>query len=161
MIRSAIAAVVIATAACSGSPGGPNMNSRIGGAEVTPQSSPVVSADILAREAVTNSAQVTHILIGWKELDSAHDPRAAKRTKQDAEAVVKDLLAKIAAGGDFNALMKEHSEDPGSAANPQGYTVTPDAHWVIEFKQLGLRLHVNEVGVVQSDFGFHIIKRIQ
>jgi parvulin-like peptidyl-prolyl isomerase len=32
---------------------------------------------------------------------------------------------------------------------------------VIEFKQLGLRLKVGEVGVVQSDYGFHIIKRTE
>jgi parvulin-like peptidyl-prolyl isomerase len=31
---------------------------------------------------------------------------------------------------------------------------------VIEFRQLSLRLRVGEIGVCQSDFGFHIIKRI-
>jgi len=31
---------------------------------------------------------------------------------------------------------------------------------VIEFRQLSLRLNVGEFGVIQSDFGFHIIKRI-
>jgi hypothetical protein len=39
--------------------------------------------------------------------------------------------------------------------------VSPDASLVIEFKQLGLRLHMNEVGVVQSEFGFHIMKRVE
>jgi parvulin-like peptidyl-prolyl isomerase len=32
---------------------------------------------------------------------------------------------------------------------------------VIEFRQLGLRLKVGEIGVVESDFGFHIIKRVE
>jgi hypothetical protein len=39
--------------------------------------------------------------------------------------------------------------------------VSPDASLVIEFKQLGLRLHMNEFGVVQSEFGFHIMKRVE
>jgi hypothetical protein len=39
--------------------------------------------------------------------------------------------------------------------------VTPDASLVIEFKQLGLRLQLGEVGVVESDYGFHIMKRVE
>ena len=36
-----------------------------------------------------------------------------------------------------------------------------DVTLVIEFRQLSLRLNVGEIGVCQSDFGFHIIKRYQ
>lgn len=42
----------------------------------------------------------------------------------------------------------------------RAFTVTPDAQLVIEFRQLSLRLKPGEVGVCQSDYGFHIIKRI-
>ena len=54
-----------------------------------------------------------------------------------------------------------HSEDPGSATTGESYDVSPDAQLVIEFRQLGLRLEVGEVGVVESDYGLHIIKRIE
>ena len=57
--------------------------------------------------------------------------------------------------------MKNTSEDRGSASSGRPYNVSPDAQLVIEFRQLGLRLKVDEVGVVESDFGFHIIKRIE
>jgi parvulin-like peptidyl-prolyl isomerase len=57
--------------------------------------------------------------------------------------------------------MKEYSEDPGSAQHGNSYKVSPDAQLVIEFKQLGLRLKIGEVGVVQSDFGLHIMKRVE
>ena len=137
------------------------MNNRLSGPEPIAQGSSVVSGDILAREPVANTAQVKHILISWKDLESAHDDRAKKRTKQDAEALVKSLMTQIKAGADFDMLMKQHSEDPGSAGNARAYAVSPDAQLVIEFKQLSLRLDVNEVGVVQSDFGFHIIKRVE
>jgi peptidyl-prolyl cis-trans isomerase D len=152
--------LLIMLAACSGSPGGPSMNNHLQGPEPVPQSSGVISTDILSREPISNNAKVKHILIGWADREGT-DERAKKRTKADAEALVKSLMTQIKAGADFDMLMKQHSEDPGSATGARSYDVSPDAQLVIEFKQLGLRLNVNEVGVVQSDYGFHIMKRVE
>ncbi|MEO7731284.1 MAG: peptidylprolyl isomerase [Kofleriaceae bacterium] len=128
-----------------------------------PGVSPVVSSTILAREPIANTASVKHILISWKDLGDAFqgriDPRAAKRTKAEAEALVRSLLKQLQDGADFDTVMKANSEDLGSANSGRPFTVTPDAQLVIEFRQLSTRLQVGEVGVVQSDFGFHIIKR--
>jgi hypothetical protein len=156
---------VVALAACgAGAPGGPSINNRIGG-DLAPPTSPVVSRDILAREPIANTAQVKHILISWNDLAEVFggriDPRAAKRDKAAAEAAVRDLVAQLKAGADFDTLMKASSEDVGSASVARAYTVTPHAQLVIEFRQLGLRLKVGEIGVCESDFGFHIIKRIE
>jgi parvulin-like peptidyl-prolyl isomerase len=124
-----------------------------------------VSADILAREPLANTAEVKHILVGWSELVDNYqghmDPRAAKRTKAEAEAEITDLLGKLKEGGDFETLMKANSEDSASTSSGRPIKVTPDAGLVIEFRQLALRLHVGEWGVCQSDFGFHIIKRLE
>jgi peptidyl-prolyl cis-trans isomerase D len=159
MIR--LVAVLALLASCGpGSKGGPSMNNRMTQPDPVGQSSDVVSTDILDREPVANNAQVKHILISWKDHES-HDPRAEKRTKAEAEALVKSLMTQIKAGADFDMLMKQHSEDPGSASSARAYPVSPDAQLVIEFKSLSLRLNVNEVGVVESDFGFHIIKRVE
>jgi len=168
MIRSGwLVSLAIVCVACGpGVKGGPTMNQHIGGSDLTtPPPSKVVSADILAREPVANTAQVKHILISWKDLGEAFggrvDPRAEKRTKAEAEAIVTSLVKQLKAGTDFDTLMKANSEDRGSAASAHVFTVTPDAQLVIEFRQLALRLHVGEIGVCQSDFGFHIIKRLQ
>jgi peptidyl-prolyl cis-trans isomerase D len=153
---------VLALAACGpGAKGGPSMNNRMTGPDPVPQSSDVISSDILAREPVANVAQVKHILISWKNLDAVQDKRAQDRTKSDAETLVRSLVKQVEAGADFDMLMKQHSEDPGSASTARAYKVSPDAQLVIEFRQLGLRLNVGEVGVVQSDFGFHVMKRIE
>lgn len=120
----------------------------------------VESTEILNREPRSNATKVKHILISWKD-KKASDERGHKRGKRDAEREVRSLMKQIAAGADFDALMKTHSEDPGSAATGEAYDVAPDAQLVIEFRQLGLRLDVNEVGVVETDFGFHIIKRVE
>jgi len=161
-------ALALAAAACGpGMKGGPSMNNKMGGGNALGPAvtSPAVSADILAREPDANTAQVKHILISWKDLadqfGGRQDQRAAARTKADAEAEVKTLLAQAQGGGDFDAMMKAHSEDLGSAVSARMYTVTPDAQLVIEFRQLALRLKVGEIGVCESDFGFHIIKRFE
>jgi hypothetical protein len=165
-MKSLALALVLAAAACGpGAPGGPTMNNKISAEGPSSSMSAVVSADILSREPVANTASVKHILISWKDLEDAfnghQDQRGAARTKAQAEAEVKSLLGQIKAGGDFETLMKQNSEDLGSAQSNRAFTVTPDAQLVIEFRQLSLRLNVGEIGVCQSDFGFHIIKRYQ
>lgn len=130
-----------------------------------PARSRVVSWDLLAREPVANSAEVRHILIGWRDLAEAYgggiDERAAARSQAQAEAVVETVLAKLKEGADFQALMAEFSEDGGSAATGRSYHAAPDAGLVIEFRQMSLRLAPGEVGVCQSIFGFHIITRVE
>jgi peptidyl-prolyl cis-trans isomerase D len=129
-----------------------------------PARSPVVSWDILQREPVANEAEVRHILIGWRDVGAdpaAMDPRALARSKAQAEAEVQAVLAKLVEGTGFEALMAEVSEDPGSARSGHSYQVSPAEPLAIEFKQLSLRLNPGELGVCQSTFGFHIIKRIK
>ena len=135
------------------------MNNKMGGGDLEPPMSPVVSKEILKREPVANRAEVKHILIGWG--DNARDPRAQKRTKADAEKLVTELVGQIKGGASFEELMKAHSEDPGSNRSLTAYKVDTEAQLVIEFKTISLKLSVDEIGVVESDFGFHIIKRVQ
>ena len=154
-------AVALAIGGCAGNPGGPPMSGKMN--EAPPVSS-VISTDILAREPLANTATVKHILISWHDLADSFggriDPRADKRSKADAEAEVRSLTKQLQDGADFDQLMKANSEDVGSAISGRAFTVTPDAQLVIEFRQLSLRLRPGEFGVCQSDFGFHIIKRI-
>ncbi len=156
-------------AICAGTPAcgptgmsGPSMNSRL---TPPPPPSSVISVDILDREPRANRTVVKHILIGWADLEGAYsgglDPRAAERSKRDAEVAVRGLQKQLAGGADFDVLMKAHSEDRGSAASAEPYTVEPGAQLVIEFRQLGLRLDVGEVGVVESSYGFHVMKRLE
>ena len=123
------------------------------------------STDILGRAPVTQKAEVKHVLIGWKDLAPAYrgqmDPRAAARSKEEADTLAKQILDKVRAGDDIDALMKASSEDPGSAQTGRAYTATEDAALVPPFKKLSLRLEVGEAGLVQTAYGWHIIKRVQ
>jgi len=118
------------------------------------------SVDILKREPVTKASKVKHILLGWKEVNSG-DPRATARDRKALEALVKKTIGRLKKGEKIEALMKELSEDPGSAASGNSYDVTPDAGLVQPFKDLGLRLNVGEIGAVKTQFGIHIIQRTE
>ncbi len=129
-----------------------------------PPPDPLESADILARPAKPGAMQVQHILIGWKDVPAAKkqpgDPRAATRTKEEADKLATEVLAKVRAGGDMAKLMKEYSEDPGSKDSATPYDVSADAQLVEPFKKLSMRLDIGEAGLVKTVFGWHIIKRI-
>jgi parvulin-like peptidyl-prolyl isomerase len=127
-----------------------------------PTPDPLESADILARPPEAGPAQIQHVLIGWKDSPAARagkaDKRALERSKADADKLAKDVLDKLRANGDMAKLMKDLSEDPGP--KDKIYEVANDTPMVEPFKNLALRLKLNEVGMVKSPFGWHIMKRV-
>ena len=125
-----------------------------------PPPDPLDSVDILKREPKAQSVKVKHILLGWTDVH-ADDERGKKRTRKELEKLVKDTVAKLKKGENIDKLMAELSEDEGSAKTAMAYPVTPDAGLVEPFKNLSLRLDVKEVGVVKTDFGIHIIQRVE
>jgi len=122
----------------------------------------VESTDIMSREPVTQAAQVRHILIGWADIAGPRsDRRAYDRTKEEADRLALDLLRRVRNGENMEAMMSEYSEDPGSAATGEPYPVRPESDFVAEFEALGLRLNVGEAGICRTQFGYHIMKRVQ
>jgi len=135
-----------------------------GGSAGAAPSDPIESKDILARTKTANEVLVKHVLFGWKELAAAYrgqmDPRAANRTQADAQKLAKDIAAKLKANpAEIDALVKQHSEDPGSQSG-EPYPVKADTPFVPEFKNLALRLEVNEVGIVKTNYGYHVMMRV-
>ena len=119
------------------------------------------SVAIMNRTTVAERVKVKHILLGWKAVH-AEDPRGAARTRAELEKLVKATLKKLAKkGADIDAVMAELSEDPGSAKTGEAYEATPTSGLVKPFLDLSLRLQLNEIGVVKTDFGIHIIKRVE
>lgn len=115
------------------------------------------SKDILARTELNATAEIKHVLIGWKGMGRSQ----AERSNAEAAKLAKDIAAQLKADPrKADELMKQYSEDPGSAQTGRTYTVTPDAGFVPPFKNLGLRLKLNEVGIVKTDFGYHVMLRV-
>ncbi|HEY6094631.1 MAG TPA: SurA N-terminal domain-containing protein [Gallionellaceae bacterium] len=97
--------------------------------------------------------KVSHILIQVPASASEADRQAAKAKAEDILQQVKR------APGDFAELAKKYSQDPGSAANGGDLGFFGRGMMVKPFEDAAFGLKVGEIsGVVQSDFGFHIIK---
>lgn len=77
-------------------------------------------------------------------------------TKEEADAI----LAELKQGGDFAAIAKEKSTDTGSKEQGGDLGFFGKGAMVAEFETAAFALKVNEIsGVVQSEHGFHIIKK--
>ncbi len=75
--------------------------------------------------------------------------------KTEAEKILKQAQD----GADFDALIKEHSDDPGSKSNPDGYVFTDD-EMVKEFQDGVDSIKPGEFTMVKSDYGYHVIQRL-
>jgi arylsulfatase A-like enzyme len=120
-----------------------------------------MEAEIAARPEVdSNRIDLQHLLVTF-----AGAPRALptlKRTKEEAEALAADLLRRIQAGEDFDALVKQYTDD----SYPGSYSITRKRRATLAkaFVDTGWRLAVGEIGVATYDpktcpYGWHIIKR--
>ena len=99
--------------------------------------------------------QAAHILITVAATASDADKQAAK-TK--AEQVLQQVKQ---SPGKFAELAKQYSQDPGSAANGGDLGMFGRGMMVKPFDDAAFQLKPGEIsGLVQSDFGFHIIKLI-
>lgn len=96
-----------------------------------------------------------HILIR----PESRDPEKVGAATQEARKKAEEVLKELKAGGDFAALAKKYSRDPGSAS--QGGDLGWFEHGVMikPFEDVVFSMKKGEIsGVVETEFGFHIIK---
>src|SRR5690606_29530096 len=85
-----------------------------------------------------------------------------KRSKDEAAALARELQEKAASGANFEELAQEHSDDPGSAANGGSLGRFSRGQMVPEFSDAAFSLEIDGISdVVESPFGYHIIKRLE
>ena len=118
-------------------------------------------------EIEAERVKVQHLLVSFRGTGTR-----ATRTKEEAEALAADLLARIEAGEDFAALIGKHTDD--SAPGIYGMVAGGNAPsgWyrrsgmVAAFGDVGWRLAVGELGLAafdpdKSPFGWHLIRRVE
>jgi peptidyl-prolyl cis-trans isomerase D len=106
---------------------------------------------------VPETVTVHHILI--KTPTPGPDSRVDQKAIDAARAKAEDVLKQLKAGGNFEALAKKYSEDPGSKT--QGGLIGPirRGQTVPEFEQAAFNASKGDlVGPVKTSFGFHIIR---
>lgn len=111
---------------------------------------------------------VQHILIGFKKTIG----KKLERTKAEARTLAAELLERAEKGEDFEALVKEYSDDTRST-----YSVTNTdeplrsghqarGSLAVRFGDVAFSLELGEVGMARyhaalSPYGWHIIKRVE
>jgi len=87
------------------------------------------------------------------------DPAATPEQKAAAKAKAEGLLKQAKAGGDFAALAKENSDDPGSKIKGGDLGFFDRGTMVKEFADAAFALKVGDIsGVIETQYGYHIIK---
>jgi peptidyl-prolyl cis-trans isomerase C len=83
----------------------------------------------------------------------------ARHILVDSESKAKEIADKITNGGDFSALAKEHSTDPGSKDDGGMLGFFGRGQMVPAFEKAAFALKKGEVSSpVQSQFGWHLIR---
>jgi len=87
------------------------------------------------------------------------DKSASEEDKKQAQKKAEDILSKIKAGEDFAKLASEFSDDPGSKSKGGDLDFFARGRMVKPFEDAAFALKPGEVsGIVESPFGYHIIK---
>ncbi|MGD1042014.1 MAG: peptidylprolyl isomerase [Sedimentisphaerales bacterium] len=86
-------------------------------------------------------------------------PTATPEEKTAAKAKIDGLLKQVKGGGDFAALAKENSDDPGSKIMGGDLGFFDRNTMVKEFADAAFAMKVGQVSnVVETQYGYHIIK---
>lgn len=104
----------------------------------------VTDISVLSNYIGNKGASVQHVLI--------------LNDTDDASQLAEDVLQKANNGEDFVELMKQYNDD--TSEKESGYTF-PEGEMVPSFETAAFSLKIGEISdIVESDYGFHIIKRI-
>jgi len=104
------------------------------------------------RWRVEEKIKVRHILVKFSQ-------NASDDEKKKAKAKADDLLKQIRAGGDFEALAKKNSDDPGSASKGGDLGLLQRGQLVKPFEDRAFSQKLKEIGEpVETVYGYHIIQ---
>jgi parvulin-like peptidyl-prolyl isomerase len=102
----------------------------------------------------------SHILIQYK--GSMRAPATITRTKEEAKKLATDVMNKAKKGADFAALAGQYSDEPGAKERGGSLGKFTRPRMVKPFADAAFALKPGEIsGLVETDFGFHVIKRTE
>jgi hypothetical protein len=98
----------------------------------------------------------SHVLVAYQGAMRSQ----ATRSKEEAQKLAQQVASQAKAGKDFAALASQYSDDKGSAAKGGDLGRFPAKRMVKQFADAVTALKPGEIsGVVESPFGFHVIRR--
>ena len=107
-----------------------------------------------------NEVGARHILI--MHAQSKSKPPNVTRTRDEARARAEEVIAKLAKGAVFEELVNQYSDEPGAPERHGDLGVFDRAQMVKPFADAAFSLKVGEISIiVETPFGFHVIKRTE
>jgi hypothetical protein len=101
-----------------------------------------------------------HILLSYKGTPGAAPTMT--RTKDEAQKLAAEVAAKAKKGEDFAALSTKYSDDTGAKRNGGSLGTFTRERMVKPFSEAAFALKPGQIsGVVETQFGFHVIKRTE
>lgn len=121
-----------------------------------------ISSEEKLRDLIRRDQLIQQMILRYTTVEQAHARHILLSAEADQiearKAEAEALLKEIEDGGDFVALAREKSEDPGSKENGGDLGWAPRGLFVPPFDEAVFSMEVGEVRLVQSDFGWHIIE---
>jgi hypothetical protein len=158
-----VGALVLALAACDGTVTG------IGRVPRAPEpplpDAPVETVDPetpggLAKDTQPEEISAQHLLVMYQGSKSA--PASVKRTRDEARIRAGEALDAVKHGQDFDKVVSSYTDEPGGAVRRGRLGRFTRDRMVKAFSDAAFALEVGEVSkVIESPFGFHVIRRLE
>ena len=151
---------------------GSGEKSKEQGSEQVKEQGKEQKSEVAAGAETAGVITVQHVLIGFQ---GSVPGKPITRTRDEAKTLAEELFQKAKAGEDFDAMVKQYTDDShpgiysmadsGIPADP-AKGVYPRNGMIPAFGNVGFALKAGEIGMAAYDeqaspYGWHIIKRIK